>query len=648
MSPETIHVVFKTHLDLGFTDQAEAVRRLYHERFIPQALATAEHFWREDPSDPKFVWTTGAWLIHDHLATGSPAQADRLERAIGRGLIRWHGLPFTTHSELMSPALFRAGLSFSAELDRRFGVTTRATKMTDVPGHTLGIVPLMARAGLRFLHIGVNSASPVPEVPDVFLWRAPDGAEIVVMYQASYGDTHLPAGMTEALSFAHTEDNIGPQSVPQVAQALRDLARSHPNARLRAATLEDYGALLWDRRERLPVVTEEIGDSWIHGAGSDPQKLARFRTLQRLYDSFEAEGLTAERLAFGRALTLVAEHTWGVDIKSYLRGDSAWGRPAFEAARARDPRFAFSEASWTEQRAYLDAALARLDDADRHRAESALTPLTAPVRIAVAMADTDHAVGRWTVGIDAVTGDIRGLTVTGAPPVEGRAGRLLAFRHLSFDAADIERHLDTYLTARPGWALLDHGKPGLERARTARSETATPRLEGVGRDGDTLVIRASLPEEAHVERGAPPEIEWQLADGAEGLHLALVLRGKVASRLPEAGVLDLTPAGATRWDLLKTGLWIDPARTARRGGGALHAAFAARSRIAGRDLVVTPLDTALVGAAGADLMRFEAEPPDYSAGLRLHLYNNKWGTNFPQWWEGDLVSRLGLDLRAPG
>src|SRR5690606_36632182 len=157
MTAQRIHLVFKTHLDLGFTDHAEKVRRLYHERFIPQAIATGEHFHAECPDNPKFIWTTGAWLIWDHLETRSREQAARLERAVEKGIIRWHGLPFTTHSELMSPALFRAGLSFSAELDRRFGRNTIAAKMTDVPGHTRGIVTLMAEAGLKFLHMGVNS-----------------------------------------------------------------------------------------------------------------------------------------------------------------------------------------------------------------------------------------------------------------------------------------------------------------------------------------------------------------------------------------------------------------------------------------------------------------------------------------------------------
>ena len=58
---------------------------------------------------------------------------------------------------------------------------------------------------------------------------------------------------------------------------------------------------------------------------------------------------------------MVAEHTCGVDIKSYLRDDKAWSRADFEAARRSDYRFAYTEASWDEQRAYLDQAVPQLD-----------------------------------------------------------------------------------------------------------------------------------------------------------------------------------------------------------------------------------------------------------------------------------------------
>ena len=254
MTEKRVHLIFKTHLDIGFTDHAEKVRRQYHERFIPQAIETARHFHAENPDVPKFIWTTGAWLIWDHLNSRSAGDVAALEQAIERGLIRWHGLPFTTHTELMSPDLFRAGLSYAQELDRRFGKTTIAAKMTDVPGHTLGMVPLLAEAGIRFLHIGVNTASPPPDVPDIFRWRAPDGEEVVVMYQRSYGETCFPDGFADGLSFAHTNDNIGPQSVPQTAEAYRELRAREPDAVIRAATLDDYGAILWKARERFPVV----------------------------------------------------------------------------------------------------------------------------------------------------------------------------------------------------------------------------------------------------------------------------------------------------------------------------------------------------------------------------------------------------------
>lgn len=40
MAEPVIHLIFKTHLDIGFTDHAEKVRAQYHERFIPQAIET--------------------------------------------------------------------------------------------------------------------------------------------------------------------------------------------------------------------------------------------------------------------------------------------------------------------------------------------------------------------------------------------------------------------------------------------------------------------------------------------------------------------------------------------------------------------------------------------------------------------------------
>jgi hypothetical protein len=632
MAPPRIHLVFKTHLDIGFTDHAGRVRAQYHRQFIPQAIATATHFFAENPARPAFVWTTGAWLIWDHLETQDRAAVRRLEEAVGRGLIAWHALPFTTHTELMSPALFRAGLSFSAELDRRFGRQTTAAKMTDVPGHTLGMVPLLAGAGVRFLHLGVNTASPVPEVPPLFRWRAPDGSEIVVLYQGSYGATDFPAGPDVGLSFAHTSDNLGPQSVPQTVEVLRRLRHAQPEAEIVASTLDAFGEAMWARRAQFPVVTDEIGDSWIHGAASDPHKLARLRALQRLYDGWE-DALTPARRAFGRGLTLVPEHTWGVDIKSYLRDETAWDRAAFDRLRASDHRFAYTEQSWAEQRAYLDEAVAALDADDR--AAAAPEPLPAP---AVPAAGTQLQDGGWVAALSPGTGAVASLTTPGGRVIAGRDGVLFGFAHESYDWAAVQTHLDTYLQHREEWAILDHDKPGLAGAKTARMAALEPRHLGVamGRIGV-----GEMPAEAHALLGAPKRVEIAMAArSAAQVEIALVLREKPANRMPEAGFFRFTPAGATAWSLSKLGLWHDSRAIVRRGGGQLQAVAAVRAG----PLTLALLDAALVAPAAAPFMPYQPEIPDFSAGLRVNLYNNKWGTNFPMWWQGDVLFRFVLTV----
>lgn len=646
MAREAIHLVFKTHLDIGFTEHAAKVRRLYHERFIPQAIETGEHFWREDPQQKMFVWTTGAWLIWDHLQTQDPARVALLEQAIARGTIRWHALPFTTHTELMSPALFEQGLSISQELDKRFGFTTRAAKMTDVPGHTIGMVPLMARAGIRFLHLGVNAASPVPGVPDVFRWRAPDGSEVVVMYQNSYGATHFPKGMAEGLSFAHTQDNVGPQSVSQTLEVHRAAARENPGLRIEARSLEDFGALLWARRETLPVVAQEIGDSWIHGIGTDPVKTARFLALQRLYDGFAEEGLTPARKAFGRGLTLVAEHTWGVDIKTFLRDERAWDRPAFATARRGDARFAYAEASWAEQRNYLDQAVATLDAADRPRALAAIADAVPDVpddqMATKADAGIAASVGDWLISLDPRTGDVMQVA---RGERSARGASLMGFRYESYDAEDVEAHMRTYLTNRFDWAILDHAKPGLDTATTAVSAWWEPQLIDARHADNRLIVRMNMPAAASETLGAPRTVILRIGAVPEGLAVSYSIVGKPANRMPEAAFVTLSPNEASDWRVRKMGLWLRADDVVPRGGGQLQAVGAANASLPGGGLEIVALDTPLFGPARGGFMPYNAERPDFSDGARFNLWNNKWGTNFPMWWEGDLKARFVLSLQ---
>ncbi len=154
-----------------------------------------------------------------------------MERAISQGYIVWNAVPYTVESGTMSADLFRTCLQLSARLDRRFGKTTRTAKMTDVPGHTRSIVTPLHDAGIRLLHVGVNPASPIPEVPDFCRWHDVNGKEIILVYQRDYGtESLLPDGKT-VVSIHFTGD--GDEVVQLYVQRQKDGNTTIPNCALK-------------------------------------------------------------------------------------------------------------------------------------------------------------------------------------------------------------------------------------------------------------------------------------------------------------------------------------------------------------------------------------------------------------------------------
>ena len=144
MVNKTIYVIFKTHLDIGFTDYAENVISKFIDNYIPCAIRVGNEL---KDTDSPFIWTVGSWMIDRALKSDTTGV---VSKAIEDGVLNWHGLPFTSHTESMNSTLFKYGLSISKKLDERFGRKTIASKMTDVPGHTVGMVPYMAQAGIKF------------------------------------------------------------------------------------------------------------------------------------------------------------------------------------------------------------------------------------------------------------------------------------------------------------------------------------------------------------------------------------------------------------------------------------------------------------------------------------------------------------------
>ncbi|MBK8034392.1 MAG: DUF5054 domain-containing protein [Chloroflexi bacterium] len=660
-SVEKIHLVFKTHLDLGFTNLARVVFRHYMDDFIPAALRLAQ-LTRERGTSDRFVWTTGSWLIYHYLEQAASADRRLMEDAIAAGDIAWHALPFTTHTELLDADLFRFGLSIAQTLDRRFGRTTIAAKMTDVPGHTRGIVPLMAEAGIKLMHIGVNEASTMPHVPPVFRWRdAASGHELIMIYEHHYGGLVQVPGLRAALVLQMTGDNIGPPNLAALDAVYHELRARFPQAQITPTTLDTFASALESVRDQLPVITEEIGDSWIHGVGTDPQKVKAWRELVRLRRTIVQAGTadltSAAWFAFQDALLCAAEHTWGMDTKLHLPNYTAYTADELAAVRAT-PMFQTMASSWTEQRAYLDQAVSALEGTRWHeRARASLAPdaapalpkLTPPAPLHI---ETPHLL----VDFDAQSGAISGL-VTRA---DGRIWaapdhRLALFRYQTFDAADYDRFWDEYIQSKDretvtAWARYDYGKPGI--AGKALSIVPTPaQVIGLSStrtdEGTTVIMQLKLPDAWSSLYGAPPLIlvSYHIHENHPLIDVRLTWADKPACRLPEALWLSFQPlAPAARWRFEKLNQWVDPTGVVSGGSRGLHAVFDRVTCAAETmQLQITTRDAPLVAPGAPALLRFPNVPPDMSGGVHINLFNNAWGTNFPQWNEGNAAFGFQLE-----
>lgn len=636
---QTVHLVFKTHLDLGFTGLAHEVTQQYLGSFIPGAMQLADELRQTEGE--RFVWTTGSWLIHTALEAASPSERHKLEQAIGMGDLVWHALPYTVHSEVLTVPLFEQALGYSRELDQRFGRVTRAAKMTDVPGHTRGIVPLLSEAGVTFLHLGVNPASSAPQVPDVFRWQSPGGQELIVAYdKAGYGGLVAVPGCPDALCLIHTNDNLGPPSAAAVRAAFEQARAAFPGAAVVASTLDAFAEALEKVRLSLPVVTAEIGDTWIHGVGSDPTRIRRFRTLGRLHADWQARGESIPE-AFGRELMKVGEHTWGLDVKTFLKDDQHF-TPAQLEGVLEQPNFQRMEASWAEQSAYLDAALETLNGTPQLDEARRLLAAGEPRFLSTAGLTRQDlteplSIGHFTVRVDG-DGGLSDLTPLDGSPWATPQHRLGTLTYQVYGAEDYAGFYRDYVTQNEEantaeWAPLDFTKPGLEHV-LQRGQTFTPAVESLWSGTDQLLLELAFPLEAQA-LGAPGQVQVQIRTQQGNVHWDVNWLSKPQSRVAEALWLGFSPPVSEphNWQLHKLGQSIDPLEVVPGGNRHLHAVDTGVScdEMDGRWHIHT-LDAPLVASGLPALLRFSQQPPDLAQGMHFNLYNNVWGTNFRMWF----------------
>lgn len=647
-------VVFKCHLDVGFVDTQAAIMRLYFDHYFPKAIEIGEQM--SQVGGDRYVWTTGSWMLYEYLEQANAEQRKRAENAIGAGYLAWHALPFTWQSEMLDRTMIAGSIGFSKSLDRRFGRTTTGAKMTDVPGHTRGIIGPLQENGVTFLHIGINSASTPAEVPRLFLWQDPNGGELTVMYHPDYGGTYALPGSGLAVAIEVRDDNSGPHTPDEIAAIYKKLRALFPKATIIASTMTDIAVAIAPFRAQLPVVTQEIGDTWIHGVPSDPVKVSRYREIARFRRQLINDGKLragdAVDLALLRRLSLAVEHTWGVDTKKWLDYDHY--KPSDLAQVLALPGYQTMTTSWAEKRQDIDEGVASLPEPLRAQAQQRLQslratpPLVAGLKVQAtgSVIDTQH----FTVAIDPRTGAIRGLREKGKERDWATAKNPLGlYSYQTFSKQDFDRFIASYIHSTEDWAFKDFGKPGIDRFG-AQSREWSPTLVNLWSGADSrgyrvlAELRVDDPAAEKLGTVAWPHtmfLELVLPDLAPMVEMNFYWFGKVANRLPEAAWLSFYPAASDdgKWSLEKTNEFISPFDVVPGGNRHIHAVT---EEFRCPNFVIEALDAPVVALGVKSPIFFTRGQPDLTKGLHFCLHNNTWGTNYVQWFGGDMRFRFIL------
>lgn len=627
-----IIAAFKTHFDIGFTKLSREVIAQYSGKMLDDVLAACEGT-QPLGKGREYVWTMASWPLEQTLLHAAPDKRARAEKLIERGQLVWHGLPFTTHTEFLSPEELDYGCSVAKRLSDKYGRPYPVSaKMTDVPGHTEALIRILLKNGIRFLHLGCNPASTPPKVPLLFWWEDKDGNRILTMYNNTYGSGVLPPEnwpFPVWLAMRQTNDNLGPQGPEVIGELLGEVGDNE----LCVGTMDDfYREISACELSGLPVVCGDLGDTWIHGVGTYPREVAqirRARSLLRAASRAAADSgtdISREKHAYFENVLQFGEHTWGLDVKTHLGWQRAYDRAGFEAQRS-EPRYAYMEESWNEQRRRASAAAAAAKQA-AEKAGIAAPPQSAAHEASLADLDDARADQYSPYSVF----ERRGKLYVRFPNGETVSPR---YEYRVIPTQKMHDFMRSYLTRFWGWSISDFGRESYpESAGCINGSRMKYKLE----KGNALAAEFEPVFSSPEAYGDCMGYSVALIPVSDGVIVRLALRGKQASPMLEAGNMVFAfsvPQQELR--ITKSGMELDPRRDIAEDANVRL--FCLDSYAAAGSIALIAYDAPLLSFNGNAV--YEPNTGRFMRGaahdMTSNLFNNMWGTNFPQWTEGDMV-----------
>lgn len=364
-----IYVLHHSHVDIGYTHVQTDVLQKHYEYFdqvIELAKKSAGY-----PEGSQFKWNVEVlWAVDSYLRETSPEKREAFIDAVKKGWIGLDALYGNELTALCRPEELVRLVDCAGRLRERYDVTIDSAMITDVPGYTWGLVPVLAHTPVKYFCVGPNRGHRIGYTlsrwgDKPFYWRSPSGQHKILTWVAGEGYSFFHSGRLNGgrlfeylgrleqadypYDMLHLRYSIGGDNGPpdpELADFARQWNEKYAYPRLVVATTSEMFREFEARYgDALPTVAGDFTPYWEDGAASSARETTinraaaeRLVQAETLFAMLQPGSYPAEEFYQAwRNVILYDEHTWGAHNSiSEPEGDFALSQWKIKQAFALD------------------------------------------------------------------------------------------------------------------------------------------------------------------------------------------------------------------------------------------------------------------------------------------------------------------------
>jgi hypothetical protein len=349
--PRTIHLLHHSHVDIGYTHVQDEVKEIQWKNLEDAVKLASET--SNFPEGARFKWNSEVmWPIESYMREKEPEKVKAMKEAVLKGWIELDAFYANELTELCTSEELIRLTSDARSIAAECGVKPLSAMITDIPGWSWGIVPVLARSGVKYLSLGTNSGhrigSTIKDWGDrPFYWVSPSGEEKILcwIHEKAYSLFHtglkyseLKFRLDEGKIFGYMNElcengypyeiitlryNIGSDNGPAdftLSQAVKAWNEKYVTPLIKIMTVsESFSEFETRYGDRIPSVRGAYTGYWEDGAASSALETAMNRQAAENINSAGAimvmnnnRGYDRDKIDEAwRNVLFFNEHTWG-------------------------------------------------------------------------------------------------------------------------------------------------------------------------------------------------------------------------------------------------------------------------------------------------------------------------------------------------